>query len=49
MKLPELEKLAKENKIRGAIQLNKPELIALLIEKELIPNDTPLELTEINE
>jgi len=41
MKLPELIKLAKDNKIRGAAQLNKPELIALLIEKGLIPDDVP--------
>jgi hypothetical protein len=41
MKLPELLKLAKDNKIRGAAQLNKPELIALLIEKGLIPDDVP--------
>ena len=39
MKLPELKKLAKENKIRGGCQLNKPELIALLIEKRLIPDE----------
>lgn len=40
MKLPELQNLAKENKIRGFARLNKPELVELLIEKGLIPSDT---------
>jgi len=45
MKLPELKKLAKENQIRGGCQLNKPELIALLIEKRLIPDGVKPKLT----
>jgi hypothetical protein len=39
MKLPELKAIAKENKIVGRSILNKPEFIALLKEKGLLPEE----------
>src|SRR6218665_1606053 len=39
MKLPELQLLAKEHNIKGSSYLNKPELTALLAEKEIVSDD----------
>ena len=40
MQLPELKAIAKQNKIVGRSILNKPEFIALLTEKGLLPNES---------
>lgn len=39
MKLTELKKIMKENKIRGSSHMNKPEIIASLLEKSLIASE----------
>lgn len=41
MKLPELKAIAKENKIVGRSIMNKPEFIALLKGKGLLPEESP--------
>ena len=41
MKLPELKSIAKENKIVGRSIMNKPELIAILKERNLFSEDVP--------
>jgi len=42
MKLPELKMMMKENKIKGSSRMNKPEIIAVLIEKGII-SDSPIQ------
>ncbi len=44
MKLPELKLLMKENNIKGCSLMKKSEIIALLIEKGLIP---PMQVNDI--
>jgi hypothetical protein len=39
MKLPELRMLAKHNNVTGTSHLNKPQMIAVLIEKNILPTD----------
>ena len=39
MKLPELQKLMKDNNIKGVSHLNKPEIIEKLIEYKVLPED----------
>jgi len=36
MKLPELKMMMKENKIKGSSRMNKPEIIAVLIDRGMI-------------
>src|SRR5271169_958984 len=36
MKLPELKSLMKENKLKGSSYMNKPEIIAVLLDKGII-------------
>lgn len=40
MKLPQLYAIAKQNKIVGRSTMNKPELLALLTEKGLLPDES---------
>jgi len=40
MKLPELKSLMKENKINGYSNMNKPEIIAVLLDKGIINEDS---------
>ena len=40
MKLPELKSLMKENKIKGSSQMNKPEIIVVLLDKGIISEDS---------
>ena len=39
LKLPELKMMMKENKIKGSSRMNKPEIIAVLIERGLISEE----------
>ena len=39
MKLPELKSLMKENKIKGSSQMNKPEIIAALLDRDITSED----------
>jgi hypothetical protein len=39
MKLPELRMLAMQNNVTGTSHLNKPQMIAVLIEKNILPTD----------
>ena len=41
MKLPELRALLKENKIKGYSHYSKPQLVALLNSKGLLPEEIP--------
>src|SRR5271165_3093907 len=40
MKLPELKSLMKENKLNGYSNMNKPEIIAMLLERGIINEDS---------
>ena len=40
MKLPELKLLMKENKIKGSSYMNKPEIIAVLLDQGIISEDS---------
>src|SRR5271155_5071118 len=40
MKLPELKSLMKENKIKGSSYMNKPEIIAVLFDRGIIPEES---------
>src|SRR5271155_6210536 len=40
MKLLELKLLMKENKIKGSSYMNKPEIIAVLLDRGIIPEDS---------
>ena len=40
MKLPELKSLMKENKLKGYSNMNKPEIIAVLLDKGIINEDS---------
>jgi hypothetical protein len=40
MNLPDLNSLIKENKIKGTSLMNKPEKIAILVEKGIIPEES---------
>src|SRR5271157_1631202 len=40
MKLPELKSLMKENKLKGSSYMNKPEIIAVLLAKGIINEDS---------
>ena len=40
MKLPELKSLMKENKIKGSSQMNKPEIIAVLLDRGIISEES---------
>src|SRR5271155_4230012 len=40
MKLLELKLLMKENKIKGSSYMNKPEIIAVLLDRGIIPKDS---------
>lgn len=40
MKLPELKSLMKENKIKGSSHMNKPEIIAVLLDRGIISVDS---------
>src|SRR5271165_5165730 len=40
MKLPELKSLMKGNKIKGSSNMNKPEIIAVLLERGIISEDS---------
>ena len=40
MKLPELKSLMKENKIKGSSYMNRPEIIAVLLDRGIISEDS---------
>ena len=40
MKLPELKSLMKENKIKGSSNMNKPEIITVLLDRGIISEDS---------
>ena len=47
IELPELRALAKEHKIKGMSLMNKPEIIAVFVEKGILPEELLLKPVKV--